>query len=237
MTDRPIMFSKPMILALLEGRKTMTRRLLYRSITVDDRPMLTPSLWARVEPGDKLWVRENFYRYGRWIGTKKSGKVSYSFQCVGSAPSNLKYAADDLDAFMPIINNAGKFSVPNPAWHLRPNIFLPRELSRLTLIVTGTKIERLNDISEADAAAEGAPWYVYGHGVISDDEYQAEPGYQPNKRMGFCQIWNDLHGWGPPSAWDANPDVIALTFRVVRANVDEVSPPARTHVGALARST
>jgi hypothetical protein len=206
--DIPIIFSAPMVRALLEGRKTMTRRLAWRparkgeatgegsrlSYALDDNRVTgkitqhqRPSPWKRVQAGDRLWVRENFskydYRDGCW------------------------YWADGREA---------AYDAERP----RPSIHMPRWASRLTLIVTGTKVERLQDISEADAHAEGAPWYVYGHGVISDFEYQMEPGYQPNKRMGFCQLWNDLHGWGPPSAWESNPEVVAISFKVIHANID-----------------
>lgn len=208
MTDIPIIFSGPMVRALLADRKTMTRRLAWRSARkgadaggVNDR-IATP--WQRVKRGDRLWVRENFAH----VGTCDPGFLTYQATYPG-----------DLSAF-------GLENVPatlkGAGYKWTPCIHMPRALSRLTLIVTATKIERLNDISEDDAKAEGAPWYVYGHGIISDAEYALDPGYQPNKRMGFCDLWQGLHGLG---SWNDNPEVVALTFRIVRANID--APEAR----------
>ena len=98
-------------------------------------------------------------------------------------------------------------------------IHLPRWASRLTLVIKDVRAQRLQNISEADAKAEGAPWYVGGHGVISDEEYHADPGYQPSKRMGFEWLWGEIHGDG---AWALNPYVAALTFRVENRNIDSV---------------
>lgn len=101
----------------------------------------------------------------------------------------------------------------------RPGIHMPRWASRMTLVVTEVRVEKLQEISEADAKVEAAPWYVGGHGVITEEEYRAEPGYQPSKRAGFEFLWNEIHGWNPP-AWAMNPWVAAVSFEVHRGNVD-----------------
>lgn len=103
-----------------------------------------------------------------------------------------------------------------------PSIHLPRWASRLTLIVETVKVERLQDISEADAIAEGIepappPHPGYRHygerdglpGIVAVDSYKA--------------LWESLHGAG---AWRANPDVVALTFRVVKENIDRIKEAA-----------
>jgi hypothetical protein len=94
-----------------------------------------------------------------------------------------------------------------PRW--TPSIHMPRWASRLTLIVEAVKVERLTDISEADAQAEGVEPVLGTPGVPLDRHYAA-----------FMQLWDSLHGEG---ATYANPWVVAVTFRVVRANIDDQS--------------
>lgn len=103
----------------------------------------------------------------------------------------------------------------------RPSIHMPRIHSRITLLVTEVKVERLQDISEADAIAEGAPLYVCGHGEITEDELRADPGYANfvNRRMGFAVLWDSLHGAG---AWVANPWVVVIRFKPVLRNIDQL---------------
>ena len=124
MTDRPIIFSAPMVQALLAGRKTMTRRLAFghQAKTPD---CFYPSVWQKVRPGDRLWVREAF--------TVRDGHVFYR-----AGPISPGRSFDE-----PMMLSC------------RPSIHMPRKLSRLTLFVTAVKIERLQKISAADIAAEG----------------------------------------------------------------------------------
>lgn len=192
MTDIPIIFSAPMVRAWLAGNKTMTRRLLYSerkakggiipaSATMLEghpqppvdfsKPMgayWTLSGWQKVKPGDRLWVRENFYTEG------------------GHDGNGFGYAADIDPAHAPP--------------RLTPCIHMPRRLSRLTLIVGAVKIERLQKISNADAFAEG---------IERREPFPVES---------FKMLWDSLHGSG---AWDANPEVIAITAsKVIKANID-----------------
>lgn len=223
MTDLPIIFSAPMVLALLDGRKSMTRRLLYSERKIKNgivpasaeflrdhpRPFpkspdlyVTLSGWHKVKPGDRLYVRERIDARG----------PSAALKCCYAADGALVH--DRNGHLVPYGDYKG---TSIPAIHMR------RTMSRLTLIVTATKIERLQEISEQDAMAEGAPWYVGGHGIISDAEYTADPGYQPSKRGGFEHLWNSLHGEG---SWVANPEVVSLSFRVIKANIDVLSVEA-----------
>jgi len=109
-----------------------------------------------------------------------------------------------------------------------PSLHMPRWASRLTLIVTATKIERLQDISEEDAIAEGiseihtqntfgVPKRMYG--VQVDGGYAF---YCSSARESFMSLWCDLHG---PDARNKNPEVVAISFRVIKANID--APEAR----------
>src|SRR6185312_1240634 len=167
MGDRPIIFSSPMVRALMEGRKTMTRRLVTSPL-------------AKCQIGDRLWVRESITRSGAYV----------------------QYIADH--------KTSGHVWLSH--WRdARPSIHMPRWASRLTLTVTETNIERLQDITEADAATEG---------VERATEFNLRKwGYDQTHRMGFADLWDGLHGAG---AWDANPEVVALRFTVARQNIDEI---------------
>lgn len=213
MTDRPIIFSGPMVRALIEGRKTQTRRLIkwegprgfphsFEHARIDN-PAGVPRLlvpfhhpeeptdwedcamhrhYGLADPCDRLWVREAM----RWTDT-------------------LVFDADkapvDLDR-MPAGFTAGREHVSG--------MFMPRWASRLTLTVTEVGVQRLQDISEDDAAAEG----VHATRVMSEGYHLSSPSFVES----FHGLWNSLHG---PDAWGANPWVVALTFTIQHGNIDQ----------------
>ena len=199
MTDHPIIFSAPMVRALLDGRKTMTRRLAWRTVE-RKRPVhpsvrfaQVPTVGATVMPGDRLWVRETY------------------FYCTGSCDTI--YAADGH-----ILKNVvGTLHPKRLRW--TPSIHMPRWASRLTLTVTATKIERLNDISEADAEAEGVFRHVAIHSL--DKVFRSERGSVAVKY--FRELWDSLHGVG---SWAVNPEVVALSFTVEQRNIDVIKEAA-----------
>ena len=197
MTDRPILFSAPMIRALLDGRKTQTRRILKPQpdmtkisqpchpeprgngrwvwMARDDFPeysYATADFKVRFAKGDRLWVRERV-----WLpeGNDPRGHVTYH--------------ADHGD---------------DRALKWRPGIHMPRWASRITLTVTDVRAQRLQEISEADAIAEGAPAVISGQGV---------DGPVKTHRTGFVGIWNKING-----NWLDNPWVVAITFVVEQRN-------------------
>lgn len=236
MTDIPIIFSAPMVLALQCGRKTMTRRMLYTvrrfngdmppdsftylqghpppKLRVDDgigpREAYAISDWHKAKPGDRLWVRETHFRWGGWIGTKRSGNPTYRFK--GIKPSEhfepICYGDEPPGGALP-------FAAKGPGWVKRPAIFHCREHSRLTLVVTATKVEQLQKISEADAAAEG----VQG---LYEDRFDP-PRFNPMNWRRFMFLWADLHGF---DSWESNPEVVALTFTVHQQNIDSLKEAA-----------
>jgi hypothetical protein len=207
MTTRPIIFSAPMVRALIEGRKTQTRRVLK---PYSHDPTLRPgmdgykspplNLWQvsgngpffrlPFAPGDRLYVREAWQSNGlNW------GKRPRDMQ-PGLGP--VHYAATDKGEWQSYWGN----------W--KPSIHMPRWASRLTLTVTDVKVQRLQGISTDDAIAEGIslPWVDGGTLAIMA---------QGIAKDGFRALWNSLHG---PDAWDANPWVVALTFTVEHRNID-----------------
>lgn len=136
MTDIPIIFSKPMVIALLEGRKRMTRRLAWLKANTKRGSLgLAASPWRKVNAGDRLWVRENWRAVRARDGEKPREMLS----------AEVHYEADG-----PPRDGA-------PAGKLRPAIYLPRRFSRLTLIVEAVKIEPLHAMTIEDVIAEGIP--------------------------------------------------------------------------------
>lgn len=220
MADIPIIFSAPMILALLDGRKTMTRRLRWQGRKAADGVGFIESPWARVKPGDRLWVRESYWRWGRWYkyGKTKAGRQQWRFKVIAN-PLVIPVVYNEPPGPKPLRETIG--------FHKRPSIFLPREHSRLTLTVTATKIERLQLITDADAQAEGIVeddgsepdiWYVPGASAAG---LKIDMADRPSKV--FPSLWRSLHG---PATWDTNPKVVALTFTVNQHNIDAMSKAA-----------
>lgn len=210
MTDRPILMSAPMVRALLDGRKTQTRRLAWRDCdgVGHDCPKcggtgLVPTIWQSVKPGDRLWVRET----SRWYKQSMEGGIPPYEQ-------KIEYCADS------------KPEVPSD-WPKRASIHMPRWASRLTLLVTAAKTERVQEISEEDAEAEGA----FELSRTGDDPMHptwtmtGESWRYNTPRSAFESIWCILHT-KPGTRWEDNPEVVALTFEVHKRNIDAMEKAA-----------
>jgi len=239
MKEHPILFSGPMVRAILEGRKTQTRRVIkfprensLRSQHADhasfqtvypaplggfifwdwktsqefsDRAYASRDDGIRCpygQPGDRLWVRE-----------------TWRTEELESGLDGVRYKADN--AFRPIENtieasdawgdaSTNKHGVRyGSAW--RPSIFMPHWASRLTLEVVSVRVERVQDISEQDAQAEGAQ-HITPSAILSAPmpwERRYEPGY----RLGFEKLWNSINE-GRGFGWHVNPWVWAVEFKV-----------------------
>ena len=184
MKTRPILFSAPMVRALLEGRKTQTRRIVKRTplAWLDDG--FTPEFVSNPEnsfspygqPGDLLYVRENMKE-----------------DCAGSI-SFARYSADDA---------LTKHEWWKPISYC-PSIHMPRMYSRLTLKITGVRVERVQDIDNNDALAEGTP-----------DLRTMENDW--DLRDCYARLWNSIN-----NNWNDNPWVWVIEFEVINKNVDEV---------------
>ena len=231
MTDRPIIFSAPMIRALLDGRKTMTRRVLKDQPGDLDRPfMMDDGSWhvadsqgchmspldVRWRRGDRLWVRETYYQFGHWepVDTKRTrtGRLKWCF--VADRPDVLFEPPEGE----PVRLGRHHRDPATPAWHKRLARFMPRAFSRLTLIVENVRVERLQEISEADAIAEGIKRNHHGNGdQWCDYPLGSSAAGWTDPRDSFESLWRSLHG---PDAWAANPWVCAISFRTINANID-----------------
>lgn len=183
MTDHPLLFRPEMVRALLDGRKTMTRRPAWRwaKRTAYDPDQWKPTAARRIKVGDLVWVKENIVK----------------------TPAGIAYAADGADHY----GAGGRLKIT-------PSIHMPRVASRLTLVVTGVKIERLLDISDNDAIAEG----VTMSGAIPGQDFDVDGQWWPGgPRSQYRRLYERIHGKGE---WAVNPEVVALTFTVHTANID-----------------
>lgn len=195
--ERPIIFSGPMVKAILEGRKTQTRRVVklrdpsqtYSIHDDDGWPMSADDAgeWHRDrcpygKPGDRLWVRETFRHF------------SNSFSA-GQNRASVIYAADEAHRHIPVAEwprppkwwNTGKYPWTSP-------IHMPRWACRIVLELTDVRVERLQDISEQAAIAEG---------VQSLADYRLDF----DERANFSRLWDTING-----DWDTNPWVWVLEF-------------------------
>ena len=233
MTERPILFSAPMVRAILAGTKTQTRRIIkcpahYQIEEKDDgkpwpwmydserdRDHFMPCPYG--EPGTRLWVREAFMHEP----ADYCWEASVSIPC---RPASTVYRADFPD------------SKPGEGW--KPSIHMPRNLSRITLEIVDVRVERLQDISEADAIAEGCvarpfpgPWWqgyrrredgeLMHQQVVGDDPpaWMIEPHKMKHAahldrsaRDDFRSVWMQING---AESWEANPWVWCVSFRRV----------------------
>ena len=213
MKERPIIFSAPMVRAILSGAKTQTRRVVKTAhmMSVDGELVPIAARCPFGKPGDRLWVRE----------TCRAEAIDDEGLC------GVRYVADGQ--FMPIANTREASDRWVQLYWYRgmegatvPPIHMPHWASRITLEVTDVRVERLQDISEADAVAEGVrpgdgKWHTLGDGeAVFKDEYG---WFAPDScvrhnapRHAFREAWEIING---PESWSANPWVWCITFRRV----------------------
>lgn len=209
MRDRPILFSALMVRAILAGTKTQTRRVLkpqpFWVNLGDGQPNPMPPC-PYGAPGDRLWVKET------WRSTQSLDALSPSDIGKGAVNAGyskpwapVEYVADGRrlnweDSFGP---DAGK---------TRVSIHMPRWASRITLEVTGVRVERLCDISEEDAEAEGAAHRLAPGGDLAGafDGCETPITYSAH----FRDLWESINGAG---SWAANPWVWVVTFKRLEA--------------------
>ncbi len=239
MKEKPIIFSTPMVQAILEGKKTMTRRVIkpqpIAQIVPDDKPRKDEPMafwvdnknWKKpyVEAGDILWVREAF-RVGAW---RNNGfRLAFDYKAspeIKKTPwvyfAEETYQKYESDIFKYLLNNnlpniwaPGESPLP---W--QPSIHMPREAARIFLKVTNVRVEQVQDITEEDAKAEGS--YL--------DRCECLPRKNdktPIEKL-FRQTWCHIHGeefkylWDSLNAkrgfpWEDNPWVWAIEFRRIK---------------------
>jgi hypothetical protein len=198
--ERPILFSRPMVRAIMRGDKVETRRVIrpqpWKGMIRVDPTHLVAAKYAMDAcpyggPGDRLWVRET------WASRFKRGSLK-----------DVLYRASLPHNSTPI---SGKW---------RPSLLMPRRMARIILEITHVRAQRLHDMTEADARAEGVRERL-GITDFCPHWPDAVHGLEC-----FKQFWNHLNGqkvggkkgWkgGGPNSWDANPWVWAITFRRIK---------------------
>lgn len=208
MTGKPILFSTPMVRAILDGRKTQTRRVIdpqpvdcdqcllaadnsydykffsspWRNIRVAKTAWIAP----KYQPGDLLWVRET------WC---------YEYNNDASMTGNIIYKADG--GYVVHVDGDDRSPWKSP-------MFMPKKAARIWLRVTDVRAERLQEISEADAKAEGLCAWIGGaketrYGIQIGDVWESDP------RKTYARLWDSLNAkrW---YSWESNPWVWVYTF-------------------------
>lgn len=250
---RPILFSLPMVRAILDGLKTQTRRIVKPELvvpdarplrhaakhpgpyfdsycserktdqnprgmsdrwcwwTADDRPDPTTEIRCPYgAPGDRLWVREVHFRFGHWetaVDAKprtRTGRQRWRFVA----------DTDEIRFEPPTVFRKGRHHKDHatPAWHKRLARFMPRAASRITLEVTRVCVQRLQEINEDDARAEGmSPSLTHvglWHNPLPEEERSED--YVASALDAFGLLWQRLNGVRAP--WSSNPWVWAISF-------------------------
>lgn len=162
------------------------------------------------QPGDQIWVRETYFAWGRWETrfNAKKGRDEWHFVDmtldVGKA-----YAHAVADPLAPTVTDSKRGGVL-PGWWRRPAIFMPRAACRLRLRIEDVRIEQLQEISEADAIAEGIDQQQLAE---SQDRYDTVADHnmvgRPTAVSAYRDLWCSINGTG---AWDSNPWVWAVSF-------------------------
>lgn len=200
----PILFSTPMVQAILDGRKTMTRRVVKDKHVIFDRhsefpPELDESEMLKIcpygKPGDILWVRETWVRHNR-----SKFRQMYTY-CSGDL--FIKYKADGKNQY-----DTGEVVKWKSPYHM------PKSACRIFLEVVSVRVERLQEINQEDAKAEGIT--PIGHRPASEGCTQ----HADNSLMRDCYkcafkvLWNKINGKSG-STWDRNEWVWVIEFKRV----------------------
>ncbi len=222
--ERPIAFSDAMIRAILAGTKTQTRRVLRpEAAAIADTPGALVGTRLCPYNADTLWVRECYAFDRAWDKTAP--------HAVDPNGTGLWYRASGAPESRPD-GDPTRPPVLRGKW--RPPMFHVRWASRITLRVQSIRVERLQDISEADARAEGIArevvdgmdlgWRNYlWHGHVGDTITRAQCDGWPfqystyaddgtGARRSFSSLWQSINGERPGCSWDANPHVWVVSF-------------------------
>jgi len=216
MADKPITFSAPMVRALLAGTKTQTRRLCawannpnspaLTHIVACDEPGWFGDEEGEVQfkvpyaTGDRLYVREHWSSHAAFDGVP---------------PRDLKRGSMIYTRSDYTWHNNGDW-IGAPYGKHRQAMHMPRWASRLWLAVTDVRVQRLQDISEADCVAEGIEHVTTTASGKFYRNFQ-NPVCPVMAYGAYRSLWDHINGDG---AWEANPWIVAVTFDVNHGNID-----------------
>lgn len=238
MKTRSIPFSTTMVFSILADRKGQTRRGLGDGLAAPwatvfrPAPVRTPSgsygregQWIQSSAddvhmhamgscpygvaGDRLWVREEHYRFGHWEripgALTKTGRQKWRFVAVSK---EVRYSDNPPATFRKGMPADLPWQI---CWYKRNARFMPRACSRILLEVVSVRVERLQEISAADALAEGIFYSDFLGGYCVDSEGRCFHGSDPV--AAYANLWEMVNG---PGTWAANPLVWVVEFRRVR---------------------
>ena len=214
MKDRPMLFSSSTVRALLDGRKTQTRRVVEpqpTSILAQPGEGKVPS-WAIVNHAPATGVCVNAYGNEDWL------------RCPYGQPGDRLWVRESWKAHTTFDHLPPRDIPASHVWYLadngykaqsrtRASIHMPRWASRILLEIVSVRVERLQDISEADAKAEGViPREVRQFAIFGASATERAAIYRDAAVEPYCELWQQING---ADSWDANPWVWAVEFQRV----------------------
>lgn len=220
--ERPILFNGEMVRAVLDGRKTQTRRICkrqdvdYSLFTQEQQNYLCPY----GAPGDQLWVRESWqaspwdkYGFGGWYqDVPKALRRRQVFQHTLYRADGSEYHVDPIDG-LTRLEDRDVETYSGLIW--KPSIHMPRWASRIQLEITDVRVERVQDISERDMVAEGIALKDSDYAWEIRDRFSQEAFFGFDIQQRWINLWdsiNEKRGFG----WDANPWVWVVEFGRVK---------------------
>jgi hypothetical protein len=227
MKERPILMSAPMVQAILENRKSQTRRIVKKQPeTVDVEPKYEKETWGfwngewpshgtvvrcpYGQTGDRLWVKEA-WRVGKPNEDRIPTEIWKHLQNVNKGITVL-YEAGGWKSTSPFERPEPKYrdDEPMPEWagRKRSSMFMPRWASRITLEIMEVRVQRLQEISNEDAKAEGVDCAPHRGGTCG----RKDTGIDQCAICPYRELWNTING---PKSWEENPWIWALSFRRV----------------------
>jgi hypothetical protein len=234
MTERPILFSAEMVRAILDGRKTQTRRIAKKlppppaNAIHPNHERLHPAPYLDAYCSEKKTPQNPRGMSAMWCWWTPDNRMGHGFRCRYGQPGDLLWVRETWGAVWPAdepvplrqceieyradlpagcTDRPGEWPADEgngpevPKW--RPSIHMPRWASRITLRITDIRVERLQDITEDDARAEGCDPVVHPDGAVDCG----------TRKTTFASLWNKING---PGAWDENPWVWVVAFERVK---------------------
>ncbi len=228
MNTKPIIFSGPMVRAILDGRKTQTRRIFkVRGPMGVSYPVTCPE-------ESLIELYDNELRDDGTINYLSTGALSGPYECPYGKPGDLLWVRESWQAlsfgdYLPTKDHVSDvrymatdkladLDKDTRGWPWRPSIHMPRWASRITLEITDVRVQRLQDISQKDADSEGV-WETdfYQDAVEHASAVGCGTGFIP--KQAFEHLWSSING---PDSWVSNPWVWAVTFNPYLVNVDSL---------------
>jgi hypothetical protein len=196
MNDKPILFKGEMVRAILDLLKTHTRRVIKTDFPIESIRHVTENIW------EVKHINDDIYHTSLIKSPYQSGQRLWVRETFYETPLGIYYRATEEKP------EDGKW---------KPSIFMPRQSSRIDLLVKNVRVERLQDISEEDAIAEGFKTTFDKNNpvkmTVTNGENFLKMYPLMTARDGFKNIWQDING---NESWDNNPWVWVIEFERVK---------------------